>query len=328
MSTRASANPSVAKPITVFAPATVANVASGFDILGFAMDGIGDHVTVSRIDAKGVILAPLTGISGASAIPLEPEKNTAGLPILKMIEKYKPDFGVRLEIKKGIPLGSGMGGSAASAVGAVVAAHALFLQEGVLKKALPLDELIIFALMGEAVASGSMHADNIAPCLFGGFTLSFPGGHPRVTQLSYPKNLLSVVVHPDLRVDTKTARSVLKKDLSLKMHIEQSARLASLVHGCANSDFAAIARGLDDLVIEPQRASLIPGFFAVKAAALKAGALGASISGAGPAVFALASDQKTAEAVRVAMLGAFQMEGKISATGFISRIRATGAAVL
>jgi homoserine kinase len=315
------------KSITVFAPATVANVASGFDILGFAIDGIGDLITVSRTDASGVTLAPLSGISGASAIPIDPEKNTAGLPILKMIEKFKPDFGVRLEIEKGIPLGSGMGGSAASAVGAVVATHALFLQEGVLKEALPLNELISFALIGEAVASGSMHADNIAPCLYGGFTLSFPGDLPQVANLSYPEQLIAVVVHPDLRVDTKIARSVLKRDLPLKMHIEQSARLASLVHGCATNDFAAIARGLEDRVIEPQRASLIPGFFAVKAAALKAGALGASISGAGPAVFAIASDPKTAEAVRVAMLGAFQTEGKISATGFVSRIRATGASV-
>ena len=317
-----------AKSITVFAPATVANVASGFDILGFAIDLVGDLVTISRTEKTGVTLAPMTGIAGVGYIPLVAEKNTAGFPVLKMIEAFQPKFGMHIEIKKGIPLGSGMGGSAASAVGAVVAAHALLLQEGTLTEPLSQDELINFALMGEAIASGSKHADNVAPCLYGGFTLSYPGENPRVTKMPYPKNLFAVVVHPDLRVDTETARSVLKKELLLKTHVEQSARLASLVLGCATENLELIARGLEDVVIEPQRARLIPGFFEVKAAALKAGAIGASISGAGPSVFAFATDLASCEAAKTAMIDAFQKYGKLSSRGFVSSIRETGASIV
>jgi homoserine kinase len=312
------------KEISVFAPATVANLATGFDILGLAIEGVGDTVTVSCTSQTGVTIEALTGNADASSIPTDPLKNTAGFPLTLMLEKFKPPFGFSVRIQKGIPLGSGMGGSAASAVGAVVAAHELLVANGVISK-LNLDELISYALEGEAVASGSKHADNIAPCLYGGLTLSFPGNLPQVSSVPYPENLFCVVVHPDLRLDTKTAREVLKKELSLKNHIEQSARLASLLLGFATSDFKLIARGLDDVLIEPQRARLIPGFAAVKAAALKAGCLGASISGAGPSVFALTSDLKVAESARALMIEAFQTYGKLPASGWISRIRKSGA---
>lgn len=304
---------------TAFAPATVANVGVGFDILGFAIEGIGDRVTVTRSDTPGVRIEGMAGISDAGSIPVAPEKNTAGMPLLKMLAELKPGFGFSVKLEKNIPLGSGMGGSAASAVGAVVAANAL------LEKPLPLEKLLHFALEGEAVASGSKHADNVAPCLFGGLTLSRPGENPVVSRLPYPKDLYCVLVHPAMRLDTQVARAALRPDLSLKLHIEQSARLAAFIAGCCTSDFDLIQRGLDDVLIEPQRSSLIPGFAAVKAAALTSGALGSSISGAGPSVFALVRDRATAVKTRDAMIEAFKTAGSLGSTGWISPISMRGA---
>ena len=313
--------------ISVFAPATVANVAVGFDILGFAVDGIGDKITVSRSDTAGVSIEIVSAFPDALNIPTDPAKNTAGLPLLQMLAEYKPAFGLGVKIEKGIPLGSGMGGSAASAVGAVVAASALLLRNGIFEKPLPFQKLIHFALEGEAVASGSKHADNVAPCLYGGFTLSYPGEEPQVSAVPYPENLFCVLIHPELRIDTKTARGILKTNLPLKTHIQQSARLASFILGCATHNFELIRRGLEDVLIEPQRASLIPGFFEVKRAAMQAGALGCSISGAGPAVFALAESLETAEAARAAMIAAFKISN-LPSRGWVSRIRTVGAQVL
>lgn len=308
--------------VTVFAPATVANVAVGFDILGFAVAGIGDHVTVMRSATPGVTIEGIEGIEDSAAISREAEKNTAGLPLLKMIETLKLDFGFSLRIVKGIPIGSGLGGSAASAVGAVVAANAL------LRNPLPTAALLRFALEGEAVASGSKHADNVAPCLFGGLTLTGPGEDPDVARLPYPSELFCAVVHPAMKLATRDARDVLSKDVSLKLHIRQSANLASFVAGCCTSDFGLIRRGLDDVIIEPQRAGLIPGFAAVKAAALGAGALGCSISGAGPSVFALAESSAVAVRAQNAMIAAFRDSGSLRARGWVSPILATGAAAV
>ncbi|MBC7396872.1 MAG: homoserine kinase [Bdellovibrionales bacterium] len=313
--------------ISVFAPATVANVAVGFDILGFAVDGIGDKITVFRSDTAGVSIEIVSAFPDALNIPTDPAKNTAGLPLLQMLAEYKPAFGLGVKIEKGIPLGSGMGGSAASAVGAVVAASALLLRNGVFEKPLPFQKLIHFALEGEAVASGSKHADNVAPCLYGGFTLSYSGEEPQVSAVPYPENLFCVLIHPELRIDTKTARGILKTDLPLKTHIQQSARLASFILGCATHNFELIRRGLEDVLIEPQRAGLIPGFFEVKKAAMQAGALGCSISGAGPAVFALTESLETAEAARAAMIAAFKISN-LPSRGWVSRIRTVGAQVL
>jgi homoserine kinase len=315
-----------ASSVTAFAPATVANVAVGFDILGFAIESVGDRVTVTKTDALGVSFESMSGIAGAEGIPTDPAKNTAGKPLLLMIEKFKPSFGFSVRIEKGIPLGSGMGGSAASAVGGVVAAHQLLLNEGVLKAPLSLAELLLFALEGEAVASGSKHADNIAPCLYGGLTLSYPGDTPDVVAIPYPKNLYCVLVHPDYRVDTQTARSVLKSELPLKLHVQQSARLASFILGCTTGDLSLLKKGLEDLIVEPQRASLIPGFAAVKAAALNEGVLGCSISGAGPAVFALTGDLGVAEAAKKEMIQAFSDAG-LSAKAWVSKILSKGASV-
>lgn len=304
---------------TAFAPATVANVGIGFDILGFAIEGIGDRVTVTRTSSPGVQIEKMDGISDAGSIPLAPEKNTAGMPLLKMLAELNLEFGFSVKIEKNIPLGSGMGGSAASAVGAVVAANAL------LPKPFSLEKLLNFALEGEAIASGAKHADNVAPCLFGGLTLSSPGENPVVSRLPYPKDMYCVVVHPAMRLDTEVARAALKTDLSLRLHVQQSAKLAAFIAGCCNSDLELIRRGLDDLLIEPQRAPLIPGFAEVKKAALASGALGSSISGAGPSIFALMRDRASAVIARDAMIAAFGTSAGLSAKGWISTISMRGA---
>ena len=304
---------------TIFAPATVANVASGFDILGFAIEGVGDRVTVSKQASPGVTIETITGVDGVERISTDPRQNTAGVPLLKILEDLKPNFGFHLKIEKGIPLGSGMGGSAASAVGAVVAAN--FILGNPFSK----EKMLDYALEGEAVASGSKHADNVAPCLFGGLTLSKPGDKPEVISLPFPKTLFCVLVHPDMELKTKDARAVLKKEIPLKLHSEQASYLASLIAGFCLSNFDLIKKGLQDVVVEPMRASLIPGFLAVKRSALEAGALGSSISGAGPSVFAFARDEATANKISGAMKLAFQTEGKLASQSFISLIQAGGA---
>jgi homoserine kinase len=312
---------------TAFAPATVANVAVGFDILGFAVECVGDEVTVSVSKTPGVSIESVDGISDASGISIDPLKNTAGKPLLLMVEKFKPAFGISVRIKKGIPLGSGLGGSAASAVGAVVAANALFVEQGTLTQSLSLSELLLFALEGEFVASGSKHADNIAPCLYGGLTLSYPGAQPDVERIPFPVNLYCVLVHPEYRVDTQMARGVLSSTVSLKTYIEQSARLASFILACTTGNLALLKRGFEDLLIEPQRAKLIPGFAEVKQAALEAGVLGCSISGAGPAVFALTDSLHIAEIAKENMVRAFSGAG-LSAEGWVSPIRAHGSLIV
>ena len=312
--------------VTVFAPATVANVAVGFDILGFAVEGLGDQVRVTRTKALGVSFDAISGTADSSAIPTDPKLNTAGLPVMLMCEDFKPNFGISIQIIKGIPLGSGMGGSAASAVGAVVATNQLFFQEGVIPRLIDFKQLIEYALAGEAVASGSKHADNIAPCLYGGLTLSYPGERPNVVSVPYPSTLWCVLVHPQIRIDTKTARGVLSPNLLLKTHIEQSARLAFFILACTTQNMDLLKQNCEDLVIEPQRAHLIPGFDEVKRAALQAGAFACSISGAGPAVFAFADDEEIAKGASQKMIEAFQHVG-LAARSWVSPLRSRGAQV-
>ena len=279
-------------------------------------------------------LEKVSGVLDELSLPMDASKNTAGVPLLSMIQDFHLDFGFSVSIEKGIPLGSGMGGSAASAVGAVVAAHALLKEMGILTEPLSQDQLVQYALEGEAIASGSKHADNVAPCLFGGFTLSRPPSEydprPEVIALPYPKNMFCVVVHPQFRLDTKVARGVLKKELLLKTHIQQSARLATLIAGLTTNNFSWIQKGLDDVLIEPQRSELIPGFYEVKNAALESGALGCSISGAGPSIFAFAADRELAERAKIAMIETFNRrpgpggKGRLEAQGWVSVISQEG----
>jgi homoserine kinase len=237
-----------------------------------------------------------------------------------MIEALHLPFGFEMEIDKGIPLGSGLGGSAASAVGAVVAANALLAQ--------PCSklELLKFAMHGEAVASGSLHVDNISPSLFGGLVLTVGIDNPRVKQIPVPIGVRAVIVHPNMFLSTKQARAILRRTVEMSDFVWQTANLAGFISGCYTNDFDMIAASFQDVVIEPQRQALIPGFPQVRQASLDAGALGCSISGAGPTMFAWALEDK-APAVLAAMRSQFAHQ-KIEADEWIVEIQPTGARVV
>jgi len=300
---------------TAFAPASVGNVGIGFDILGFSVEALGDRVSVARRSAPGVTIGAVSGIAGE--LPREPRDNTAGRALQALHDAVQPGFGFVLEIDKGIPLGSGLGGSAASAVGAVVAANAL------LPTPCTREELLKFAMAGEAVASGARHVDNIAPCLYGGLVLTVGIDEPRVKQIPVPAGIRAVVVHPHMFVATARARAILKESVELADFVWQTAHLAGFISGCYTDDLDMIRASLEDVVIEPQRRALIPGFHEVRGAAMGAGALGCSISGAGPAMFAWAL-----EASARAVLGAMQHEFKVrglTSSGWIVDMRRAGA---
>lgn len=307
-----------AKQATAFAPASVGNVAVGFDILGFAVDALGDRVTARRGAGPGVAIQSITGVAGE--LPIVAAQNTAGRAAEAMLEALSPGFGIELEIEKGIPLGSGLGGSAASAVAAVVAVNALLDA--------PRDkiELLKYAMHGEAVASGSLHVDNIAPSLFGGLVLTVGIDHPRVKQIPIPAGMRAIVVHPHLYLATKEARAVLNRKVDLSDFVWQSANLAGFISGCYTSDLDMIRASFEDVIIEPQRQSLIPGFAEVRAAAMSASALGCSISGAGPTIFAWALEND-ATRVRDSMQSAFAATG-VEADGWVLDIKSEGARIV
>jgi homoserine kinase len=282
--------------VTAFAPASVANVAIGFDILGFSVDALGDRVTLKRVAEPKVTVRAIRGV--VQDLPMEAEKNTAGRALQALIQSRRLPFGFEMEIDKGIPLASGLGGSAASAVAAVVAANAL------LPEPMTRIELLVAAMEGEAVASGSRHADNISPSLFGGLVLTVGIDHPRVKQIPVPERIHAVIVHPHLQVSTKQARAILSRTVNLSDFVWQTANLAGFISGCYTNDLDLIKASLEDVVIEKQRQVLIPGFSDVRAAALERGALGCSISGAGPTLFALCLETD-AVAVRDGMVREF-----------------------
>lgn len=303
---------------TAFAPASIGNVAVGFDVLGHSFQTIGDRVTAKRMPQPGVRIARIHGL--VSDLPLEPEKNTAGMAVLAMVQELKLDFGIELTIEKGIPLGSGLGGSAASAVAGVVAADAL------LPQSLTKLQLLKFAMKGEQVASGAVHVDNIAPSLFGGLVLTVGIDNPNVKQIPVPQGVRCVLVHPHLMVSTREARKILNRSIDLSMLIWQSAHLAGFLTGCFTSDLHLIRESLEDVIIEPQRKVLIPGFDAVKQGAIKNGALGCSISGAGPTIFAWC-EEKDAENIRAAMVAGFTANG-LESDSWISTLDPAGARVV
>lgn len=301
--------------IRAWAPATCANLAVGFDCLGLALEGPGDRVTLTRRDDRELVI---TDIINDPGLPREPEKNLATAVIKQFLEDYNLEAGFSVAIEKGISLGSGMGGSAASSVAALTALN------GLLAKPMPLDRLLMYALQGEALASGSAHADNVAPALYGGVTLVTEDN--RGIALPVPSNLCCVIVHPHQRLDTREARAVLSPQVNLADHVAQSSRLAQVVAGFYTGDMSLLRGALIDTIIEPARAALIPGFYAVKQAALDAGALGTSISGGGPSVFALVDELETAHTVADAMQGALTTEG-IESDQWVSKINTHGAVI-
>ena len=285
-----------------FSPASVGNVAVGFDLLGHSVAGPGDTATVRRTDAPGVRIAAIRGC--ATALPLEPARNTAGAALLALLAGTGARHGFEVELDKGLPLGSGLGGSAASCVAALVAANAL------LDAPLPRDALYPFALEGEAVASGGRHGDNVGPMLVGG-----------------PDAWHCAVVHPHAVLETRRAREALAGAYALGEFVAQSARLAQVLLGCERGDAALVRAGLEDVLVEPRRAPLIPGFAAVKQAALDAGAMGASISGAGPSVFAWFEHAGEARHGAAAMAAAFRSAG-LDSDVYVSPVAGPAAALL
>lgn len=281
-----------------FSPGSVGNVGVGFDILGHSIEGIGDTASVRRIDAPTVCIKAIRG--SVTDLPLEAARNTAGQSLIALREALALPFGFELELDKGIPLGSGLGGSAASCVAALVAANA------VLDTALSAHDLYPFALAGEAVASGGKHGDNIGPMLLGGLVLATADS---LTQVAVPAHWHAAVVHPHAILETRRARAALAGSYALHEFVAQSANLAQVLLGCERGDAALVRKGLSDVLVEPRRAPLIEGFAQVKHAALDLGALGASISGGGPSVFAWFVSKHAATQAGAAMAQAFAHAG-------------------
>lgn len=304
---------------TAFSPGSIGNVACGFDVLGLALDGPGDEVTARRSRKEGVRLISVEGDAGR--LPRETEENTATAAALAVLEEVGTPAGVDLALRKGLPLSAGMGGSASSAVAAVVAVDAL------LEARLPPETLLECALAGEAVASGAAHPDNAAPSLVGGMVL-VPVWEPlRLVKLQIPEELVAVHVHPHLEVETASARSVLGGEVSLADATAQWGNTAALVAGLFREDWDLIARAVEDRIAEPFRADAVPGFFSVKEAALRAGALAASLSGSGPSLFALCRGRERAEGVGEAMVRAFLDAAGLESDLLVSPGRAPGARI-
>jgi len=305
--------------VTAFAPATVSNVACGFDVLGFALDAPGDQVT-ARLAESGVRIDDITGDAGR--LPRDAARNTAGVAAHALLARLGERRGVALTIRKGLPLSSGLGGSAASAVAAVVAVQALMGGD------LPLDQLLTCAFEGERIGAGSAHADNIAPCLYGGFVLVRRASPPDIVRLPVPDGLAAVVVHPDLEIETARARALLGDTVRLCDAVRQWANLGAFVHALHTGDFDLLARSLEDTIAEPRRASLVPGLPAVKEAAAESGALGSSLSGSGPSIFALCRGEAVARRVADAMTAVVKRHIGGEPQAYVSTIATRGARVI
>jgi homoserine kinase len=278
------------KTITVYAPATVANMVCGFDVLGMALHEPTDIMTLSLRDEPGLDIQHTDHYQ----LPIEPEKNVAGAALLAMLDEIPEKVGFEVSINKCIKPGSGLGSSAASSAGAVVAANRL------LGNPFTNEDLVRFAMNGEKVASGVKHADNIAPCIYGGITLIRSIFPLDIVQLTGPP-LFVTVVHPQIEVRTSDARQILRKEVQLKAAIKQWGNIAGLVAGLLKNDYDLIGRSLEDVIIEPVRSMLIPGFDEVKKGSKEAGALGGGISGSGPSIFMLSKEASTAKQVEVVM---------------------------
>ena len=281
------------KSVTVFAPATVANVACGFDIFGFAVNEPGDVATVTLRENPGVEITRITGDNGK--LPKAAEKNTAGFAALRYLETIQSQQGVSIELHKKMPLSSGLGSSAASAVAVLFAINTLF------DNRLTKSELLGIALQSEKLACGAAHADNAAPALFGGFLLIRENNPPDIVELPVPENLYCTIIHPEIEINTADARNILSPNVPLKDAVKQWANTAGLVAGLYRKDLTLISRSMNDYIIEPQRAKLIPHFYEIKKAALDRGALGCSISGSGPSLFALSNSQEIAQKIAGSM---------------------------
>lgn len=305
--------------IKIVSPASVSNVGPGFDILGFPLDVISDTIELSISENSGLrikeILPTNLGIS------LDPNKNTAGKALLKLKEKINFNYGVELKITKDLGIGTGLGSSAASAVGAVFALNEL------LKNPLSKKELINFALQGEEIASGAIHGDNVIPCMIGGFVLVRSADNLDYTKIDFPNDLVCLVIKPDVVIETKRAREVIPYDFSRKIVIEQSVNIASLVVGLMKGDYDLIKKSIKDKVAEPYRKKLIPYFSEIKDLVEQSDSYGFSISGSGPTLFAFYNDQN--EAHKVGLESAkFYNEKNIKTDYYVSKINNDGPRII
>lgn len=301
--------------IKVFAPATVANVTCGFDILGFAVDQPGDEITLQKSNSGQVKIIRITGDGGA--LPLDADKNTSGVVIKMFLNDLGLDQGIDIYLDKKMPLGSGLGSSAASSVAAIFAINEL------MGKPMKLEELLPYAMEGERVACGAAHADNVAPGLYGGFVVIRSYDPLDVIRLKTPDELFATLVHPHIEVKTKDAREILRKQIYFKDSVKQSGNVAGLIAGLLTSDYDLISRSMHDHIVEPIRSILIPGYKEVKDKAMEIGALGAGISGSGPSIFALSKDQDIAHKIAVEMksiYAGFDIESET----YVSRINQFG----
>ena len=309
----------VKSSVTVFAPATVANVACAFDVLGFAVEKPGDEVTISTGKEKGLHIRKIEGDGGR--LPLDAAKNTAAIAATETLRLIGvTDCSLDISLKKMMPLGSGLGSSAASAVAAAVAINELY------GAPLSREALLPAVLEGERIACGAAHADNGAPSLLGGFILIRSYDPLDTIALSTPPELYASIVHPHIEIRTEDARRILKREISLKNAVVQWGNTAGLTAGLLKGDYELIGRSLQDVIIEPERALLIPGFARVKEAALQSGALGCSISGSGPSIFALAKGKASAQVIAEKMAARFEEIG-IQSDQFVSPINQRGAYV-
>jgi homoserine kinase len=308
------------REVRAFAPATVSNLACGFDALGLALEAPGDVVVARPADRPGVALTHVDGDDGR--LPKDSERNTASVAAQALLDVTGDGRGVELTLHKGMPLASGLGSSAASAVAAVVAVDAL------LELALPQTALLAASLEGERVASGDAHADNAAPCLYGGFTLIRSAAELDIISLPFPDELTLAILHPHLEVVTREARQILPRTIPLRDAVTQWSNLGAFVAALHQADWDLLARSLEDVVAEPVRAPLVPGFTEAKEAALAAGALGASLSGSGPSVFALCRGLEVARQVAEAVATAFRAATGLECDALVSAVNPQGARLL
>ena len=307
------------KSIKAFAPATCANVACGFDVLGFAVENPGDEVELRLNNSNEIKITSITGDDGR--LSLDPAKNTVSLVIQKYLEHIGVSQGVDIALTKKMPLGSGLGSSAASSVVGVYALNEL------LGKPLTQKELLPFAMEGERLACGSAHADNVAPALLGGFVLVRSHEPLDFISLPTPKDLWATIIHPQIEVKTKDARSILRQEIQLSKAVVQWGNLGGLISGLYENNYDLIGRSLKDVIIEPIRSILIPGFEQAKQAALENGALGSSISGSGPSIFALAKDEQTANKIGLAMTAVYDSIN-IASEVYTSKVNAEGPRII
>lgn len=303
--------PTNTKEVVIKVPATIANIVCGFDVLGMALEEPFDTIKATLTHTSGITISHTDGFG----LPTDPTKNVAGVALQSMLNHLKSDTGIHLEIHKNILPGSGLGSSGASAMGAVVAANQL------LGNPCNAEQLVRFAMEGERIAGGVAHADNVAPCLYGGITVISTENDLRVDVLPVPE-LYVTIIHPQIEVKTSDSRKILKKEIPLKKAVRQWSLVAGLITGIFKKDYTLIRRSLKDAIFEPVRSVLIPGFDEIKNASLEAGALGGGIAGSGPSIFMLSESRSIAENVETVMKSTYDSIG-VDFKTYVTTIKTT-----